>query len=408
MNDTQITEKLRAAGQLQLLRFYDELDDREKQSLKDQIIQTDFSYLSRFSSKDNPASRGVITPLKAMTLSEIACRQAEYEEAGLKALASGRIAAVCLAGGMGTRLGFNGPKGCFDIGITHPVYIFQRLIENLMLRVKSCGRWIWLFFMTSENNDEATRAFLEEHKYFGYDPSYIRFFRQEMAPAVGEDGQVLLETKSRIAVSPNGNGGWFRSMQSAGFISLLQEQGVDFLNVFAVDNVLQNICDPVFIGAVLDSGCASGSKVVRKNSPDERVGAMCLEDGRTSVIEYYEMSEAMRHETGPDGERLYNFGVTLNYLFRIPDLVKAADDKLPVHFAHKKIECVDEEGNRVMPDQPNGWKFEYFIFDILHILDGCLPFEIERNKEFAPIKNASGTDSPDSARELCRMNGIIL
>lgn len=411
MTDTAYEEALAllsCSGQQHLLRFYEELTDTEKENLLNQIRETDFSYPARFPEKDRPLSRGRITPLAAMELSEIRKHAGTYSEKGLDALRDGRVAAVLLAGGMGTRLGTNGPKGCFDIGITKPVYIFQRLVENLLLRVRECGRPIHLFVMTSDINDEATRLFFREHDNFGYDGNYLHFFRQEMAPAVDNHGHVLLDRKDALAASPNGNGGWFRSLDRAGYTELLTREGIGYLNVFAVDNVLQNICDPVFIGAVIENGCVSGSKVVRKSSAEEKVGVMCLEDGRPSVIEYYEMTDEMLHAEDDRGERLYNFGVILNYLFRVPDLIRVMDADLPVHFANKKIPYIAEDGSRVLPDEPNGWKFEYFIFDILKELGSCLPFEVERNREFAPVKNAKGADSVETARALCLENGIDL
>ena len=404
----ELKSRLASIGQPQLLRFYDELDAEEQALLLDRISGLDFSYLERFSEKNVPGGRGTITPLSAMELPEIALHAEAFTSAGEEALRSGRIAAVCLAGGMGTRLGFDGPKGCFNIGVTHPVYIFQRLIENLLLRVRELGRWIHFFIMTSEVNDEKTRSFLGEHEYFGYDPAYIHFFRQEMAPAVDEAGKVLLESKTAPAVSPNGNGGWFRSLVRAGLNELLIREGIDYLNVFSVDNVLQDICDPCFIGAVLSGNYASGSKVVRKNSPDEKIGVMCLEDGLASVVEYSELSEEMRLLEDSKGDRVYNFGVILNYLFRVPELLTVTEEQLPLHFAHKKIPYVDEQGISVKPEEPNGWKFEYFIFDILGRLGPCLPYEVVRERCFAPVKNRSGVDSVESARALCLQNGIEL
>ena len=404
----EVRASLAAAGQEQLLRFYEELSDKEQSALLARIRELDLSYLRRFAEKDSPSGRGVITPLSAMELSEIESHSERFTAKGMEALRSGNIAAVCLAGGMGTRLGFHGPKGCYDIGITHPVFIFQRLIENLLKQVKACGRWIHFFIMTSDVNDEETQRFLKEHEYFGYNPEYILFFRQEMAPAVDETGLVLLEQKDSPAVSPNGNGGWFRSMVRAGLDEFLHREGILYLNVFSVDNVIQNICDPCFIGAVLSGNYASGSKVVRKNSPDEKIGVMCLEDGLPSVIEYSELSEEMRGLTDERGERVYNFGVILNYLFRVSDLLAVTDESLPLHFAHKKIPYVDEQGSRVEPEAPNGWKFEYFIFDILSRLGRCLPYEVVRESSFAPVKNATGVDSVETARELCKRNGIEL
>jgi len=400
--------RLSDIGETQLLRFYDTLDEKDRASLLEQISRTDFSYLNAFHEKDREIKRGHITPIPAMTLSEIKERRMDFRKTGFDAIRSGKLAAVLLAGGMGTRLGITGPKGAFNIGITKDVFIFQRLIENLLRVVEAANTWIHLFIMTSERNDAETRTFLREHQYFGYDKDHIHFFTQSMAPAVDENGHVLLETPSRIAVSPNGNGGWFLSMADAGYVNLLHTLGVTYLNVFAVDNVLQSIADPAFLGAVIETGSACGSKVVRKANPDEKVGVMCLEDGKPSVVEYIEMTDAMRTEKNADGSLAYGFGVILNYMFRVADLEKVMNEKMPVHFAHKKIPYVGEDGQTIRPDKENGWKFEYFILDMVHELPGCLPFEVEREREFAPVKNREGTDSVESARKLLEMNGIAL
>ena len=391
--------RLSEIGETQLLRFYDTLDEKDRASLLDQISRTDFSYLNAFHERNRETKRGAITPIPAMTLSEIRKRRMDFRKTGFDAIRSGKLAAVLLAGGMGTRLGSDDPKCMYDIGITKPVYIMQRLAANT---------WIHLFIMTSERNDAETRAFLAEHRYFGYDKDHIHFFTQSMAPAVDENGHVLLETPSRIAVSPNGNGGWFLSMADAGYVDLLHTLGVTFLNVFAVDNVLQSIADPTFLGAVIETGSACGSKVVRKADPDEKVGVMCLEDGKPSVVEYIEMTDAMRTERRADGSLAYGFGVILNYMFRVADLEKVMHEQMPVHFAHKKIPYVGKDGQTIRPDMENGWKFEYFILDMVHELPGCLPFEVEREREFAPVKNREGTDSVESARKLLALNGIAL
>ena len=193
-----------------------------------------------------------------------------------------------------------------------------------------------------------------------------------------------------------------------GALNKAKEAGIEYLNVFAVDNVLQRIADPVFVGATMQCGAAVGSKVVKKVSPDEKVGVMCLEDGRPSIIEYYELTDELMNTLDEKGERVYNYGVILNYLFRVPDLEKIADEKLPVHVVEKKIPYMNEQGELVKPEQPNGYKFENLVLDMIHMEESCLAFEVVRNREFAPIKNKTGVDSVDSARELLKQNGIAL
>jgi UDP-N-acetylglucosamine/UDP-N-acetylgalactosamine diphosphorylase len=217
-----------------------------------------------------------------------------------------------------------------------------------------------------------------------------------------------MEGKGRIATSPNGNGGWFLSMSKAGLVDKVHELGIEWLDCFAVDNVLQRIADPLFVGATIESGCVSGAKVVRKVAPDEKVGAMCREDGKPSIVEYYDMTPELMEAKNEKGDPAYNFGVILNYLFRVPELEKIVNEKLTLHIVEKKIPYIDENAQLVKPESPNGYKFEQLILDMIHELDSCLPFEVRREYEFAPIKNKTGVDSVESARELCRGCGIEL
>lgn len=405
MNYTEAFEKLSAYGQTHLLKFYDELSDAERKSLLAQIEETDFSVIH---TDMHVAKRGVITPISVTELSEISARYSEFSSAGLEEIRSGHVGAVLLAGGMGTRLGSDSPKGMFNIGLTRELYIFECLINNLMDVTRRAGNFIHLFVMTSDRNHDDTVVFFRKKKCFGYDPKFVHFFVQDMAPASDFDGKVYLEEKSKISASPNGNGGWYSSMQKCGMLDIVKSEGIEWLNVFAVDNVLQRIADPAFIGAVKLAHCVVGSKVIRKASPDERVGVMCLEDGKPSIVEYYELSDEMRDAKLPNGEPAYNFGVTLNYLFHVNELDEIVGRSLPLHVVKKKIAHIDSNGNPVDPDQPNGHKYETLILDMIHMLDGCLVFEVDRKREFAPVKNRTGVDSVDSARELLTLNGVML
>lgn len=405
MNYAEAAEKLQKYGQEHVLAYYDELSGEDKNKLLAQIEAVDFSVIQEAETR---AGRGKIAPIKAMTLPEIKAGRERFYETGRRAIKEGKVGAVLLAGGMGTRLGSDAPKGTYNIGITKDVYIFERLIENLKSVVNVTDSYIQLFVMTSGKNHDATVDFFKAHNYFGYASEYIAFFMQDMAPAADYDGRVYMESKSAIATSPNGNGGWFLSMEKSGMLKLLHERGIEWLNVFAVDNVLQRIADPVFVGAVLSGSYAVGSKVIRKVSPEEKVGVMCTEDGRPSIVEYIELTEKMRYEKTEDGSYAYNYGVILNYLFKVGGLEKLLKEKLPYHRAEKKIPYIDAEGNAIKPEKSNGYKYEQFILDMIQMLDSCLPFEVEREKEFAPIKNKTGADSVDSARELLKQNGVEL
>ncbi|MBR3643105.1 MAG: UTP--glucose-1-phosphate uridylyltransferase, partial [Parasporobacterium sp.] len=319
-------------GQSQLLDYYDELDEGGKARLLSQIGNLDLSVLDALKDKDNGgAARGTFAPLGALETDEIERRRDEFEAVGIKALQAHKVAAVLLAGGQGTRLGYDLPKGMFNVGITKELFIFQRLIQNLMDVVSRIDTWVPLCIMTSDKNHDQTVSFFKEKDYFGYNPEFIWFFKQNMAPSTDYQGHIYLEEKDSISLSPNGNGGWFDSLCAAGLKEPLKKLGVEWLTVFAVDNVLQRINDPAFIGAVISSGCDCGGKVVRKATPDERVGVLCLEDGRPSIVEYYEMTDDMIHLRDEKGNLLYNFGVILNYMFSLDRLEHIQNQKLPIH-----------------------------------------------------------------------------
>lgn len=402
-------QKLEKYGQVHVLKYYNELSEQQQKALLEQIEATDFSVLSsKEKESEQSAERGVITPLSAMELSEIEKRREEFQKLGLDAVKAGKVGAVLLAGGMGTRLGSDDPKGMYDIGLTKPVYIFERLMQNAMEVVKESGAWIPFYIMTSDKNHEATTGFFEKHQYFGYDKDSVFFFKQEMAPASDYDGKVYMEEKGKISTSPNGNGGWFISMERSGVAQKAREAGVEWLNVFAVDNVLQRIADPCFVGATIATESSVGAKVVRKAARDEKVGVMCLEDGRPSIVEYYELTEEMMDAKDAKGDPAYNFGVILNYLFRMDDLERIMNNQLPLHVVEKKIPYLNDSGQLIKPEEPNGYKYEQLVLDMIHELDSCLPFEVVREREFAPIKNKTGVDSVETARELLQKNGIVL
>lgn len=404
----QAKEKLEKYGQAHVLKYYDELSETEKQALLDQIDATDMSILEACLHKEDLAKKGEITPLAAMQLDEIEANRESFTQTGLEAIRAGKVGAVLLAGGMGTRLGSDNPKGMYNVGLTRELYIFECLVNNLMDVVKQADAWIHLFVMTSDKNHEATVNFLKGKNYFGYKAEYIHFFKQEMAAATDYNGKIYLEEKGKLSTSPNGNGGWFISLQRNGLLDMVHEEGIEWLNVFAVDNVLQRIADPCFVGATIQKNCVVGSKVVRKSAPDEKVGVMCLEDGKPSIVEYYELTEEMMNARDEKGDYAYYFGVILNYLFKVKELEAMMASNMQLHIVEKKIPYLNEAGELVKPEVPNGYKFENLVLDMIHEMDSCLPFEVVREKEFAPIKNATGVDSVESARKLLEKNGVVL
>ena len=393
--------------QIHVMNGFDELAEAEQQTLLQQISDVNWDDIA-LAGKQSGIALGKIEPLGAIQVSEIEKRSDEFNAAGIEAIKQGKVAALLLAGGMGTRLGFDKPKGCLNVGLTKELYIFECLINNLLDVVKEAGVSIPLYIMTSEKNNDDTIAFFEEKNYFGYKKEDVKFFVQEMAAAVDYDGKLLKEEKGRLATSPNGNGGWFSSLAKAGLLDDVHARGVEWINIFAVDNVLQRICDPKFVGATILSGCESGSKVIRKADPYEKLGVLCKENGKPSIVEYYEMTEDMPTLRDENGELLYNFGVTLNYIFKVSKLEQIMEEHLPVHVVEKKIPYIDDKGELISPTEPNGYKFETLVVDMIRMMDDTVPYEVVREKEFAPIKNLHGVDSLDTARELLKGCGVEL
>lgn len=373
--------------------------------LAKQLSNVDWTFLEphkSYSSVDG------IEPMDVMLMDTIRDNHDEYEAAGLEAIRAGKLALVLLAGGQGTRLGYDHPKGMFNVGINRELYIFECLIGNTMSVVEKAGCFIPFYIMTSDINNEETIAFFKEHNYFGYNPDYITFFVQESNPVTDFDKNILLADKDEICMSPNGNGGWFSSMERNGLLDEILDSPIEWINVFSVDNVLQGIADPVFLGATIKSRKTCGAKVVAKAAPDEKVGAICTMSGMPHIIEYYELSDKMMNEKKPDGTYAYGYGVILNYLFPVKKLKKTLNSDMPLHIVKKAVPYMDYDGNFVNPDAVNAYKYETLALDLIHAMDSCLAYEIEREKEFAPIKNKEGVDSIESARELLLKNGVKL
>lgn len=408
MNLQEIKKKTEAFGQMHLLRYVEELNEEEKKQLFNQIEEADFTLLNKLKDSKEKAKERLIQPLAALEIEDINKNKEEYEEIGLNQIRLGKVGAVLLAGGQGTRLGFDKPKGMFNVGINKDLYIFECLINNLLDVTRKANAYVPFYIMCSEKNYEDTVAFFDQHHYFNYPKEYISFFKQEMVPAVDYEGKIYMESKCSLSLSPNGNGGWFSSMAKAGLLKDIKERQIEWLNVFSVDNVLQRIADPVFIGATIKHGCVSGGKVVRKAEPHEKIGVLCLEDNRPQIVEYYEMTQDMISLRNEKNELAYNFGVTLNYIFKEDKLEEILNTAMPIHVVEKKIPHINDKGERVEPDKPNGYKFETLALDMVHLMENCLPFECIRENEFAPIKNATGVDSVDTARELLKLNHVEL
>ncbi len=409
MNYSQAKELLENKGQAHLLRYYDELDEAGKSNLLNAIGNINWEFEDALANPvDMSGKDRDIRPISGLRRADIEKRATEFEAIGVEAIKAGKVAAVLLAGGMGTRLGVDGPKGAYDIGVTKPLYIFEQQMRNLLEVTEKCGVTVPLYIMTSDKNHEQTTSFWKAHDYFGYPESEVKFFKQDMAPAVDYNGKIYLEKKDTPALSPNGNGGWFASLQRAGFCEDLHKRGVEWLNIYAVDNVLQRIADPVFVGATIATGVNCGAKVICKTEPKEKVGVLCMDGTQPDIIEYYELTDEMANMRDENGDLAFCYGAIMNYLFRLTKLEEIVDKKIPVHIVEKKIECLCEDGVTRKPEKENGKKFETLAVDLIKPMGSVLPFEVVREKEFAPIKNKTGVDSVESARELLKKNGVIL
>ena len=389
-----------------LLPFLDGMTAKEAADFEAEIGKIDFSALMAIC--EHSATRGKITPIEAYTLEKRSEHRKQNVAQGIEILKSGKLAALMLAGGQGTRLGSDRPKGCYNIGVTRDYYLFQAHVEKLLSVRKKHGVSIPLYIMTSDKNHEDTVSFFEKHEYFGYGKENIGFFRQKSAPCTDFDKKLLMESKSRLATAPNGNGGWYISLLESECGKRMRLRGIEWISLFGVDNPLQRFCCEEFIGASVCAGADCSVKVVPKAYPEELMGVMCLEDGKPSMIAYAEMSDELRYAKDADGNLLYTYGDILNMIFRVEALDRCMGADMPVHIARKKIPYADADGTVHSPDSPNGFKYEQFLFDAFRYMNSVFLYEVERQKEFAPIKNLIGADSVESARKMLTENGVEL
>lgn len=404
-------EKLEAAkavlekhGQEQLLANYEKLSENDKDKLLDDILTIDFNQLEKLYEKRNfkqVYSEAEIEPISYVEKDKMSKEEREkYDEIGTKAIKAGKLAAVTMAGGQGTRLGHNGPKGTFDIGLESHKPIFELLCETLKLANEKYGVVIPWYIMTSKENNKDTVDFFEKNNYFGYPKGYIQFFKQGELPMVGEDGKVLLDEKGMIKQAADGHGGIFTSMRKDGVIYDMKARGIEWVFIGGVDNVLVKMVDPTLIGLAESKGILAAGKSVVKAGPHEKVGVFCKRNGRPSVIEYSEISKEMAEETDKNGQLKYGESHILCNLFNIKEIEKISEKNLPYHSAHKKATYMNEKGEIVKGTEPNAYKFEAFLFDAFESLDDMVIMRVKREEEFAPVKNAEGVDSPETARKL--------
>ena len=401
----QVEKILRKTGQEHLLKQYERLtDDKKKQEFLNSILTIDFDAINEIylNSKKNITNKDfTIEPIKFIDKERIDEKEyIEYEKLGKEIIKNGKLAVVTMAGGQGTRLGHTGPKGTFDLGLGNHKSIFEILCDTLKSENERYGVSVPWYIMTSDENNAETVEFFEKNNYFGYNKGDIFFFTQSKLPMVDTEGKCLIDEKGNIKEADDGHGGIFKSILNGGALYDMQSRGIEWVFIGGVDNVLVKPVDPVLIGLSIKDNVEAAGKSIIKANPHEKVGIFCKKDGRPSVIEYSEISDELAEERLENGELKYAESHILCNLFSLNAINKIASIDLPYHVAFKKAKYIDNDGNLIISDKPNAYKFESFIFDAFEKLDDLVVLRVKRENEFAPVKNAEGEDSPETARKL--------
>lgn len=416
MNNSEATQSLiqafEQAGQGQVFAFFDQLEPEAQAKLVAQASTIDLSEVASLveehvvGSHDSSINLDGLEPAPYNALPSNGGDAAEWAsalEAGAAALKAGRVAAFTVAGGQGTRLGYDGPKGTYPVTPVTKKTLFQVFAEKIARSGERFGVTIPWFILTSEINNDATIAAFEEGNYFGLNKDSVHFIVQGLVPAVGNDGKILLAEKGQIAMTPDGHGGSLRALVRSGAVDTMKAQGIDIISYFQVDNPIVQCIDPAFVGYHVLGNSELSSKMVPKAYALEKVGHFCVQDGSALVVEYSDMPNEMQEETAEDGSIRFNGGSVAIHIFDRDFIARAAGSgegvKLPFHRADKKIPYVDADGNIVKPDGPNGVKFEMFVFDALPLAKNPVIIEAAREDEFSPVKNAEGVDSPQSCAD---------
>ncbi|MEX2607657.1 MAG: UDPGP type 1 family protein [Kiritimatiellia bacterium] len=400
------------AGQGHVFRFWEELTDAEKTRLLKRTADIDLEELAALvethlrGNEDAKENFDDLEPAPYIALPRGDGDGKHWEEAaraGGEAIRSGRVAAFTVAGGQGTRLGYDGPKGTFPVTPITNKSLFQVFAEKIARTAERFETRMHWFILTSEINNDTTIAAFKENAYFGLNEDEVHFIVQGLVPAVDTDGKILMENRFTPAMTPDGHGGSLRALVRSGATDKMKELGIDCISYFQVDNPLVPCIDPAFVGFHLLGKSECSSKMVPKAYALEKVGHFCVRDGKTVVIEYSDLPEHLQKETLGDGSLRFVAGSVAIHVFDrsfIERLGNAkASTKLPFHRADKKIPFVDAQGNRVEPEEPNGVKFEMFVFDALPLARNPVIIEGERGENFSPVKNAEGVDSPKTCRE---------
>ena len=400
----KVKEILKKNNQEQLLVWYDKLDEKGKEKLLDQILNVDFNLIKKLydlTKKGIEMGNDVIEPVDYVDKSKLSKEEYEkLEKIGEKIIRDGKLAVLTLAGGQGTRLGYNGPKGTFDIGLDTHESLFELICKPIKEANKKYGITIPWYIMTSHENNEQTVKFFEEHNYFGYPKNDIIFFIQGELPMIDTDGKILVNEQGFLKLASDGHGGVFESILKSGALKDMNDRKIEWLFIGPVDNPLVNMVDPIFVAVAETRKCMAAGKSVVKARPEERVGVFCKRNGKPSVVEYTEISEEMSNKRDENGELVFGESHINCNLFNIKRVNEIADNKLPYHEAFKKANYINSKGELVKADKPNAYKFETFIFDAFQSMESMAIMRVKREEEFAPVKNAEGVDSPETAREL--------
>ena len=399
-----IKKTLKKYSQEHLLNGFEKLNETKQKQLLEQIENTDFELINSLynnTRKEVEIPESQITPIEYLDKDKLNGYYKGFLETGEKAIRDGRLAAVTMAGGQGTRLGHKGPKGTFDIGLDSHKSLFELLSDSLKEQGKKYNVTIPWFIMTSRENNAETVEFFAKHKYFGYEKDKnIFFFEQGELPMVDTEGKILIGEDGLIKEAADGHGGIYEALVKNGMTKKMRELGVEWIFIGGVDNCLVKMVDPILMGIAIQKHVTAAGKSVVKANPQEKVGVFCKRNGRPSVVEYTEIPKEMSEATDKRGELIYGESHILCNLFNIDAVERMGSKPLPYHTAFKKATYIDKDGNKVVPDGPNAYKFEAFLFDAFGELDDMAILRVKREEEFAPVKNASGVDSPETAREL--------
>lgn len=397
---------LKKYNQQHILNGYENLDENNREKLLEQILSIDFELINSLyanTKKDNINNNDKIEPMEYLDKYKLNGQYKYYENIGKQAIKNGKLAAVTMAGGQGTRLGHNGPKGTFDIGLNSHKPLFELLCDSLKEEGEKYDVTIPWFIMTSRENNEQTIKFFEENKYFGYKKDKnIFFFMQGELPMIDTEGKILIGEDGLIKQAADGHGGIYESLVKSGMTEKMKQLGVEWVFIGGVDNCLVKMVDPVLMGVAIDKEVTVACKSIVKANPHEKVGVFCKRNGKPGVIEYSEITNEMAEAVDENGELLYGESHILCNLFNIEAIERMGSTPLPYHSAYKKAKYIDKDGNLVIPDSPNAYKFEAFLFDAFGEVDEMAILRVKREEEFAPVKNAddAGVDCPSTARKL--------